>query len=184
MQPENFSELAALYALDVLDESDCHVVEETVLEFPELAMELAEFQNAAGAIAYSVPDATMATDLKQRLFQRINGEISIDTLKAQAAQVNWKPYSIPGVMIGILNLDEEKQEISCFLRCASNVCFPKHGHVGNEEIIILEGDLVIDGELYKSGDRIYSFADTVHEPVTPQGCLLFLKTSSKSMKIN
>ncbi|WP_088242689.1 cupin domain-containing protein [Calothrix rhizosoleniae] len=183
MKPENFSELAALYALDILDESDSHVLEETVLEFPELEMELAEFRNAAGAIAYTVPDVTMATDLKERLFQRINGEVSIDTLKEQAAQVTWKPYSLPGVMIGILNVDEEKREISCFLRCESNVRFPKHGHVGNEEIIILEGNLVIDGKLYTSGDRIYSFSHTVHEPETSQGCLLFLKTSSDSIKI-
>ena len=183
MKPENFSELAALYALDILDESDCQVVEETVLEFPELEMELAEFRNAAGAIAYTVPDVTMATNLKQRLFQSINREVFIDTIKKQAAQVTWKSYSLPGVMIGILNVDEEKREISCFLRCESNVRFPRHGHIGNEEIIILEGDLVIDGKVYISGDRIYSFSDTIHEPETPQGCLLFLKTCSDSIKI-
>jgi len=183
MKPENFSELAALYALDILDESDCQVVEETVLEFPELEMELAEFRNAAGAIAYTAPDVIMATNLKQRLFQSINKAVSINTLKKQAAQVTWKPYSLPGVMIGILNVDEDKREISCFLRCESDVRFPRHGHFGNEEIIMLEGDLVIDGKVYISGDRIYSFSDTIHEPETPQGCLLFLKTSSESIKI-
>ena len=178
MKPENFSELAALYVLNILDESDCHLVEEAILEFPELEMELAEFRNTTGAIAYSVPHVPMAADLKERLFQRINSEITIiETLKEQATQVTWQPYLIPGIMRGTLNLDEEKREISCFLRCEANIRFPKHQHVGREEIVVLEGDLVIDGELYTSGDRIYSRSNTIHQPETHQGCLLFVKTS-------
>ncbi|MDJ0620102.1 MAG: cupin domain-containing protein [Calothrix sp. MO_192.B10] len=183
MKPENFSELAALYALDILDEPDCHLVEQAVLNSPELKIELVELRNAAGAIAYSVPDVTMAVDLKQRLFQRINSEPSIEALKEQATQVTWKPYSIAGVMRGILNVDEEKGEISCFLRCAANVRFPQHGHMGNEEIVVLEGDLTIDGKLYTTGDRIYSFSSTIHQPETQEGCLVFLKTSINNMAL-
>ncbi|MBD2604498.1 cupin domain-containing protein [Scytonema hofmannii FACHB-248] len=178
MKPENFSELAALYVLDILDKSDCHLVEEAILEFPELEMELAEFRNSAGAIAYSVPDVPMAADLKERLFQRINSEITtIEALKEQATQVSWQPYLIPGIMRGTLNLDGEKREISCFIRCEANIRFPKHQHAGREEIVVLEGDLVIDGQLYTTGDRIYSLPNTIHQPETQQGCLLFVKTS-------
>jgi hypothetical protein len=178
MKPENICELTALYAFDVLDESDCRVVEEAMLEFPELEMELAEFRHAVGAIAYSVPDVPMAGDLKERLFQRIHNDTSnIEALKAQANDVTWEPSLIPGVMLGTLNLDEEKREISCFVRSVGNVRFPKHQHADREEIVVLEGDLVIDGELYTSGDRIYSEPDTIHQPETQQGCLLFLKTS-------
>jgi anti-sigma factor ChrR (cupin superfamily) len=57
------------------------------------------------------------------------------------------------------------------------VCFPKHQHADNEEIVVLEGDLVIDGQVYHSGDRIYSLPNTVHQPETQTGCLLFVKTS-------
>ncbi len=178
MKPENFSELAALYVLDILDESDCHLVEEAILEFPELEMELAEFRHTVGAIAYSVPHVPMAADLKERLFQRINSEITtIETLKEQANQVTWQPYLIPGIMRGTLNLDEEKREISCFIRCEGNTRFPKHRHAGREEIVVLEGDLVIDEKLYTTGDRIYSLPNTIHQPETHQGCLLFVKTS-------
>jgi hypothetical protein len=185
MKPENFSELAALYVLDILDESDCHLVEEAMLKFPELTMELAEFRHTAGAIAYSVPHVPMAADLKERLFQSINSEITtIETLKEQANQVTWQPYLIPGIMRGILNLDEEKREISCFIRCVGNTRFPKHQHGGYELIIVLEGDLVIDGELYTSGDRIYSRSNTIHQPETRQGCLLFVKASIDNIMIS
>lgn len=178
MKPEDFHELVPLYAFDILDKSGCHVVEKAILESPELEMELTEFRNAVGAIAYSVPDVPMAVDLKERLFQRINGEITtIETLKQQANQVTWQPDPIPGVMVGRLNLDEERREISCFVRSVGNIRFPKHQHASNEEIMVLEGDLVIDGKLYQSGDRIYSSPDTIHQPETQQGCLLFLKTS-------
>jgi hypothetical protein len=185
MKPENFSELAVLYVLDILDESDCHLVEEAMLQFPDLEMELAEFRNTMGAIGYSVPDVPMAADLKERLFQRINSETTtIEALKEQATQVTWEPYLIAGIMRGILNLDEEKREISCFIRCVANIRFPKHQHGGREEIVVLEGDLVINGELYTSGDRIYSRTNSIHQPETHQGCLLFVKASIDNIMIS
>ena len=178
MTPENIGELTALYALDILDKSDCRGMEEAMVEFPELEMELAELRDAASAIAYTAPDIPMATDLKDRLFQRINTESpEIETLKAQADEVDWQPYQIPGVMVGTLAVDNDKREISCFVRSGENIRFPKHQHADNEEIVVLEGDLVIDGELYTTGDRIYSLPNTIHQPETQQGCLLFLKTS-------
>jgi ChrR Cupin-like domain len=184
MKPENFSELATLYVLDILDESDCHLVEEAMLQFPDLEMELAEFRHTAGAIAYSVPDVPMVGDLKERLFQRINSETTIEALKQQATQVTWEPYLIPGIMRGMLSLDEEKREISCFIRCVGNTRFPKHQHGGYELIVVLEGDLVIDGELYTTGDRIYSPTNSIHQPETHQGCLLFVKASIDNIMVS
>jgi anti-sigma-K factor RskA len=67
-----FCELAPLYALDLLDESDRAWVEQQVATDSDLAAELAEFQATVGAIAYSAPSVSMATDLKDRLFQRLH----------------------------------------------------------------------------------------------------------------
>jgi len=182
MNHDEFCELAALYALETLDDTDCRLLEDAIAQGANLATELAEFESAVTAIAYSTPPVPMAGDLKQRLFQRITTEIppistSILALKEQAANVSWEPYPIPGVMVGTLHIDAEKREVSCFVRSVGNIRFPKHQHADFEEIVVIEGDLVIDGQVYESGERIYSQPHTVHQPETQGGCLLFLKTS-------
>jgi anti-sigma factor ChrR (cupin superfamily) len=180
----DFQELTALYALDILDEVDSRYIEEAITEFPDLEIELAGFQEAVTVIGYSASVVPMASNLKERLFQRINTEsptadipVSIAELKEKAANVQWESYPLPGVTVGKLYQDNNKREIACFVRSIASVCFPKHQHADNEEIVVLEGDLVIDGQVYHSGDRIYSLPHTVHQPATQTGCLLFLKTS-------
>lgn len=77
-QDRCFCELAPLYALNLLTEPERQWVEEQIAGSPELAAELAELQATAGAIAYSVPLVPMATDLKDRLFQRLNQDVLPD----------------------------------------------------------------------------------------------------------
>lgn len=179
MKRHDFSELAALYSLDILDGVQCRAVEDASVDFPDLELELVEFRNAFSAIGYSAPTVPLATDLKARLFARIAEDAShnLAALKQKAANVKWQPYPLDGVTIGTLHIDSEKREISCFVRSIGAVNFPKHQHAGDEEIVVLEGDLVIDGQKYSSGDRIISHPNTIHQPTTQTGCLLFLKTS-------
>ncbi|MEB3179779.1 MAG: hypothetical protein VKL59_12195 [Nostocaceae cyanobacterium] len=92
MNHDKFCELAALYALEILDEKDCRLLEDAIAQGADLAVELAEFESAVAALAYSTPPVPMAGDLKQRLFQRITAEIpavttSISALKEQAGDI-------------------------------------------------------------------------------------------------
>jgi anti-sigma factor RsiW len=72
MQLEKFQKLIALYALDILNESERRQVEEAISTSPALQAQLAEFQSAVDAIAYSASPVPMAANLKDRLFDRIN----------------------------------------------------------------------------------------------------------------
>lgn len=69
-----FCELAPLYALNLLDHEECRWVEAQVLENPELAAELAEYQAAVNALPYAAPSVPMPENLKGRLFQRLAAE--------------------------------------------------------------------------------------------------------------
>jgi hypothetical protein len=186
MNYEDLSELASLYALDILEEEYCHEVEDAIAKFPEFEQELAGFQSAVAAIPYTAPPMPMAANLKDRLFQRIEedisvakakNELSVEDLIAQAARVSWQPYSLPGIKIGRWKLDLEKREVSCFIRATPGVQFYNHRHAGNEEIVVLEGDIVINGEKYNIGDRIRSMPGSAHQPETYGGCLIFVQTS-------
>jgi hypothetical protein len=201
MKPENFGELAALYTLDLLDPDDARLVEDNIFQHPELEIELAQFQATVAAIPYSTPLMPVAADLKERLFDRIATEetsllffkrhrdmetgedrlslpyVSISDLSDRAAIASWEPQPLPGVEVAKVHLDADNREIAFFLRAADGVEFPRHQHASQEEIVVLEGDLSIDGQPYASGDRIHSTPGSVHTPATKAGCLIFVRTS-------
>jgi hypothetical protein len=184
MDRHEFSELVALYALDALNEDEASSFDRDFSEMPELALELFEFQAAAATIAYSIPPMPIAPDLKDRLFQRLATESTVPEtplvakLLQQAETVTWETYApMPEVQVGTFQLDLEKRQIACFVQAQGPAKFPPHRHAEDEEIVVLQGDLMIDGKLYGSGDRIYSEPGTVHQPETLNGCVLYLRTS-------
>lgn len=191
MNYEEFCELAALYALDILDTNERRLVEEHIAEFPEDETELAKFYDSVAALSYGAPDVPMAADLKERLFERIAGDSSagnrtsvarpsiatnLPIFTVRAADVHWKPHPVPGVTIALLYKDTARREIVCLLRAEPGVRYPAHRHAGIEEIFMLEGDLVIDGVVYSKGDYIRSSPGTIHHPHTPSGCMFFIRT--------
>ncbi|PPS41012.1 cupin domain-containing protein [Chroococcidiopsis sp. TS-821] len=187
MNHDDLNELAALSAFELLGESECGVLEDAIAQSPELGEKLTQLQDAAAAIGYSAPIVPMASDLKERLFQRIATAVEntedvatspdLAHLTQQASRVTWQPYSLPGVIVGTLHIDTNRREIACFLRAEAGVQFPYHSHAGNEEIVVLEGDLIIGDRVYRTGECILSHRGSAHKPKTSGGCLLFLRTS-------
>ncbi|NJK68370.1 MAG: cupin-like domain-containing protein [Microcoleus sp. CSU_2_2] len=196
MPDEEFNILAALQALDTIDESESHALEEKLKESPELQSELNAFEATIAAIAYTSPPIPVAPDLKNRLFQRIaeldrtpteevNSEpvaepsfnINPPSLIRRSHDVKWKPFRVPGISIGRLFTDKEKREITCLMRLEPGIEFPLHRHAGVEEIFMLEGDLVVEGEVCHQGDYIRSVPGSTHSPITQGGCLLLIKSS-------
>lgn len=189
MEQQDDSESIALYALNTLTAADRITIEAPFTLTPELEQDLAEFQATVAALAYSAPPLPMAADLKDRLMQRIAAIVApenssqidsfnLEALKQQAETVQWHPYAFaPQTMVATLLLDEQTREVQCFVRALGAVQFPKHRHAQPEEVIVLEGDLEVEGRVYRAGDRIESESGTEHQPATQTGCLLFLRAS-------
>ncbi|WP_016952981.1 cupin domain-containing protein [Anabaena sp. PCC 7108] len=192
MNPKDdcFCELAPLYALDIIDDPERHLVEEKIIEYPELAEELAELQEAVAAISYTVPTVPMTTDLKNRLFNKIGisdsselpisepiEEISLPYSFVRSQDLDWQLYRLPGVMVATLHTDLVKREVSGLFRAAAGVRYPLHCHAGVEEMFMLEGDLVIGEEVYGQGDYIRSTPGSMHAPETRGGCMFFFRAS-------
>ncbi|NEQ24333.1 MAG: anti-sigma factor, partial [Microcoleus sp. SIO2G3] len=87
------------------------------------------------------------------------------------------PYSIPGVAIAVLSIDDERREISALLRAEPGARHPLHRHADVGEILILEGGLEIDGRYYGKYAYIRSEPNSTHALAAPQGCLCFIRTS-------
>ncbi|MCC3606589.1 MAG: cupin domain-containing protein [Microcoleus sp. PH2017_29_MFU_D_A] len=191
MPDEEFNMLAALQALDTLDESERRVLAEKLQASPELQSELAAFETAISAIAYTAPAVPVAPDLKNRLFQRLAelpmvtppAENNPPSLIVRSQNVKWRPYSVPGISIGKLYLDKKKREITCLMRLEPGVTFPLHRHADSEEVFVLEGDLTVEGEVCYQGDYIRSVPGSIHSPVTEGGCLLLIKSSTNNERL-
>jgi anti-sigma factor ChrR (cupin superfamily) len=201
MLDEEFNMLAALQALDTLDESERSALAEKLQASPELQSELAAFETAVSAIAYTAPALPVAPDLKNRLLQRIAElpttaesvnaqpivasptENNPPSLIVRSRDVKWRPYSAPGISIGKLYIDEKKRQITCLMRLEPGVTFPLHRHADSEEVFVLEGDLTVEGEVCYQGDYIRSVPGSTHSPVTEGGCLLLIKSSTNNEKL-
>ena len=196
MPDEEFNILAAFQALDTLDESESRALTEKLRASPEVQSERAALEAAVAAIGYTAPPVPVAPDLKNRLFQRIaelpptpaesvnlkpivtsSTEKNTPSLIVRSNDVKWKSYGVPGVWLGKLYIDKQKREITCLMRLEPGRTFPLHRHAGSEEVFVLEGDLIVEGEICHQGDYIRSVPGSIHSSLTQGGCLLLMKTS-------
>jgi hypothetical protein len=183
-----FAELAPLYALDLLELEDRLWVEAQVIECPDLAEELASYQTAVGVIPYGAPMMPMAADLKDRLFDRLGldpvesiadppSDIPLDPVMfaIKSGDLPWQPHRMEGVQVAVLFIDEVNRMRHLVVKAAAGVVYPIHQHRGIEEIYMLEGELVIEGEVYLAGDYIRSYPNSIHAPSTSTGCMFLIR---------
>ena len=188
-----FSELAPLYVLDLLEIEDRLWVEAQVVDCPELAEELANYEAAVGLVPYSAPPVPMAADLKDRLFARLavcdSDRLGLEPVTEPAPELpakremftvrsqdlDWKPHRVEGVTCAILSVDEQHRMRSMVVKVAAGVIYPIHRHGGIEEIYMLEGDLIIENETYFAGDYIRSFSGSIHAPSSETGCMFVIR---------
>lgn len=193
MNHQDFIDLASLYVLGALDERDNYLIEECAESSQELRSELADLQIAALAIPYGSEQCNLPSGLKERLFQKLNSEHPTETaimpseipsqlfsFQVKAREVNWIPHpdGVDGVSISPLFVDQNSRRFSGFVRCDVGAIYPAHRHAEEEEILVLEGDLLIDGTSFGVGDYIYSAPNSWHSPIgNRNGCLFFVRTS-------
>lgn len=204
MHHEEFHELLALHALDILAPPEAASIETYLATSPSLASELSQLRSIAHTLAYTAPLFPLASSLKERLFQQISSHevresqeespavskipsehtpkykhpISlISSWQQQAAQAQWQLFLVEGIALSRLALDRHTRRVAYFIRAEAGVKFPNHCHADREEIIMLEGDLTIDGQCYYPGDYIYSPPNSIHQPVTKDGYLAIIRTS-------
>jgi anti-sigma factor ChrR (cupin superfamily) len=188
-----FSELAPLYVLDLLEIEDRLWVEAQVVDCPDLAEELANYEAAVGLVPYGATPVPMAADLKDRLFARLavrdSDRLGLEPVTEPVTELSparemytvrsqdleWKPHRVKGVQCAILSVDEKQRMRSMVVKVAAGVVYPIHRHGGIEEIYMLEGDLIIDDETYFAGDYIRSFSGSIHAPSSVTGCMFVIR---------
>lgn len=103
---------------------------------------------------------------------------SEDRRVANIHDAEYKPFVYDdGVALGdtVLQLDDSQPLGVGFhvYRMPAGMKTRGHRHNGNEQFLILEGELIEnDGTVYRKGDLVWLRDGTEHNSYTPNGCLL------------
>jgi DNA-binding NarL/FixJ family response regulator/quercetin dioxygenase-like cupin family protein len=114
---------------------------------------------------------------------RLSPEILLDRsglLIARTERMEWRATGMPGCQRRILFVDEQQKSLTSVVQMRAGTHFPAHRHAGPEEVFILSGDLVVEGQTLKPGDYCRAETSTVHaESYTKSGCVFVLKASQE-----
>jgi DNA-binding NarL/FixJ family response regulator len=123
-----------------------------------------------------------ATDLEGATkVDRLAVEILLDRLGlfiARTEGMEWQLGGVSGCQSKVLFVDDRQQCVTSLVRMQAGTHFPAHRHGGPEEVFMLEGDLVVEGQRMKPGDYCRAETTSIHsESYTESGCLFLLKAS-------
>jgi quercetin dioxygenase-like cupin family protein len=95
--------------------------------------------------------------------------------------MDWQAFRLlEGVDMKVLHRDADGL-FRALVRLAPGAEMPRHEHARPEDILILEGSLVIDGVTMRAGEFCHAELGSIHEvSKAPSGCTFLLLGSEKN----
>jgi anti-sigma factor ChrR (cupin superfamily) len=108
--------------------------------------------------------------------QKIHQNILSRTAVSPTSLV-WHETEFPGITFGCFESDDQVQEhpVTMLTRFGPGSFFPRHGHPGGEEILVVEGTFADETGVYAPGTYMLNPEGFEHLPYSDQGCLTFVK---------
>jgi hypothetical protein len=137
----------------------------------------------------SLVSITPRVEVSKRLFAKISQNIRVENLRRSVKQENpnafsdagWIPY-LPLIDIKILHRDAHNTTV--VFRLAPSARFEPHKHQGTEELLILNGEIYIDGTLFRTGDYQLSESGSEHNDVyTLTGCFALVIAPTEVFRV-
>ncbi len=92
------------------------------------------------------------------------------------SRMEWQPGGAPGIRMKELYSDPNHPERVVLLQWEKGARYPRHPHPGGEEVLVLDGVLADEAGRYPRGTWIRNPPGSAHEPHSPEGCVILLKT--------
>lgn len=132
----------------------------------------------AARLATALPGRPLPPERKAALRARVlarAGEAT--TLVLRADQGEWRPLC-PGIEVKSLRRDLAGGSETSLWRLQPHARVPGHGHASEEECLVLNGAVLVDGQTYSSGDYLLAGPGVEHAPVASgQGALLLIRSA-------
>ncbi len=93
-------------------------------------------------------------------------------------QKEWRPLvedgvDSKGIFVKVLRFDEQTQRApAILLKFEAGTTYPYHNHPAGEELLVLEGEAIIEGERLSAGDYLYTPPNFKHSVKSETGCVL------------
>ena len=90
--------------------------------------------------------------------------------------VDWPASRRPGIYVKVLWTDEKSGDAAVLVRMDPGCEYPRHRHVGDEEVLVLQGGFRDERGEYRSGEFHRFAAGSIHAPVALEDelpCVLF-----------
>jgi anti-sigma factor ChrR (cupin superfamily) len=184
--------LASLYVIGMLTEDERSDFERHLEEGCAICNSEVESASAAlGALAGSA-GSPQPSGMRERFQARLNKEESVmkdstdhgillreaGVVISRTESMQWRPGPFPGVWIKPLYLDQQQQRATSLVRMDPGTRYPSHRHNSAEEVFLLDGDFVVEGQVMRPGDYCHAQPASVHlESYTNAGCMFIISAS-------
>jgi anti-sigma factor ChrR (cupin superfamily) len=195
MNCTRLQELAAAYALGALERPDAARLEALATSDPDIRSEVDAFLDVARRLVGRVVPVAPPPELRSAILARIRSTPQLGrapTVQAKPEvkapdlsgfrfvrpdEAEWVTGLGPGLRTQTLATNVRSNYAMVYLELAPGATYPQHSHSGNEELFVVSGDLVSEGQTLKAGDFFHSESGTVHHDLySPSGCRAILVT--------
>lgn len=187
--PDQLQELAALYALGLLEGEEMSAFESSLAAAEQANALALAYRQATEALLDAVPAKAPPAGLRSRLLARLPGaaqqapaagEIVLGPgiLLVQGHQKPWEETGIPGIRKKILYHDRQRNHASTLVSMKAGSIFPRHWHADVEELFMLSGTVRLSGHTLGVGDYCRADPDTLHEEVVAESDCVFIAMAS------
>ncbi len=183
-------ELAALLAAGALDSTTAASIRWRLDTSGDAVRAEAEaLAEAAAMMAESARPIAPPDGLKTKLLERIEDapqqgtgllldEAGVRILRSE--ELPWEDLAVPGLAVKRLHVDADSGRVTSLVRFDPGVVYPAHEHADNEELLVLSGDLEIQGRVMGPGDYCRGAAGSRHSRGVSRGGALVLIRNSRA----
>lgn len=184
---EQMTEAAALYALGALSTDETRAFEQLLGTDKDLRAECQAFDALVADLVLCVNEAAPAPLVREKLLARIADSeqepkaVTATLSKTDPPNVDirvqeghWMQLA-EKVFCKTLFVDPQSGLVTSLVKLAPGGYLPRHRHLGVEQTLVVEGDCVINGQVFYPGDYRVRACDTEDGVVTTEhGTLIML----------
>jgi len=87
----------------------------------------------------------------------------------------WKSTDYPGIERALFRANDTGGR-SSLVRLKTGARFPRHAHLGTEEVLVLSGSVTLDATRLDTGDYMFTTPGEEHDVVALTDAVLFVST--------
>lgn len=176
MEHDDSEATAAEFVLGTLDAAERSRVRAAMAGDAVLERLVGDWQRRLAPLGDALPPIDAPADLFAGIEARISRPGLPDTTTIRAAEGRWQAMA-PGVEAKLLWQNAALGRQSMLVRVAPGCIYDSHHHAGDEECMVLEGDLTFGDLQLKAGDYHLAHEGGKHPVATSRdGCLLYINT--------